>query len=483
MTGASRANAHGAADGSADGAADGASSARMGMREARGVRPAVLTRAARMLARRPAAARAAAIARLPDALADAALHNWPCWAHRGQLPPPGDWSVWLTLAGRGFGKTRAGAEWVGAQARADGSLRIALVGGTIDEARDVMVEGASGLLRVGPPAQGPRWLEAKGRLVWPSGAQAFLYSGANPEGLRGPEHHLAWCDEIAKWSKAEEAWANLQLGLRLGPRPRVLATTTPRPTALMRRLLADARIAGGPVAMTRGRTGDNPALSPTFEARMREQFAGTRLERQELDGEMVEDVEGSLFPRDVLEACRVAPSAPGDRSGFVRVVVGVDPPASATGDACGIVVAGLRGDGTAVVVEDATVAGLSPDGWAARVADAAARWSADRVTVETNQGGDMVGAVLRAADARLPFAPVHATRAKASRAEPISTHYARGRVRHAGAFGALEDQLAGLTAGRGYAGPGRSPDRADACVWALWTLLEQRGRWPRVVRL
>lgn len=453
------------------------------IRDNRDVASAVLTRAARLLARRPPDARLRAIAGLPDALAAQALYNWPCWAHDGQLPPPGDWSVWLAMAGRGFGKTRAGAEWVGAQARVDGALRIALVGATMDEARDVMVEGVSGLLRLGPPAQRPRWLEAKGRLVWPSGAEAYLYSGANPEGLRGPEHHLAWCDELAKWARADETWANLRLGLRLGT-GRVLVTTTPRATALMRQLTANPGDRQAGVVMTRGSTGDNPALSSRFEARMRAQFEGTRLERQEIDGEMIEDVEGSLFPRAVLEASRTARVAPGDRDGFVRIVVGVDPPAKAGGDACGIVAAGLRPDGVAVVIEDATVAGLAPDGWGRKVAECAGRWQADRVTVETNQGGDMVEAVLRAADARLPISPEHATKGKVGRAEPISTHYARGRVKHAGAFPELEDQLAGLTpgskdGGRGYVGT-RSPDRADACVWALWTLLERRVVEPRV---
>lgn len=444
-----------------------------------------------MVARRGEAARAAAVAGLPDGVAAQALWEWACWAHPGQLPPPGDWRVWLQMAGRGFGKTRAGAEWVGALARADpsttlgtsGPLRIALVGATMDEARDVMMEGASGLLRIGPPAERPRWLEAKARLVWPSGAQGFLYSGANPEALRGPEHHLAWCDELAKWARPEEAWTNLLLGLRLGEAPRALVTTTPRPSALLRALLADAAAARGRVAVTRGRTGDNAGLSRDFEADMRERFGGTRLERQELDGELVDDVEGSLFPRALLEGCRTEPIGPCGRERLARVVVGVDPPASAGGDACGIVVAGLGRDGLAYVLEDATVAGLAPEGWARAVAGAAERWNADRVTAETNQGGNMVEAVLRAADARLPFAGAHAARSKVGRAEPIATHYARGRVKHAGAFGALEDELAGLTVGRGYAGPGRSPDRADACVWALWTLLEPMRAEPRVTRL
>jgi len=435
---------------------------------------------------------------------------WAVWAHAGQLPPPGNWRVWLLMAGRGFGKTRAGAEWVSAQARADGDLRVALVGATEADARDVMVEGPSGLLNVGPPHARPRWTEGRGRLVWPSGAVAFTFSGAAPEGLRGPEHHIAWCDELGKWARGEATWSNLMLGLRLGPPPRALVTTTPRPTPLMRRLADEAGQAGGAVVRTWGETRDNLALSPVFAAEMEKEWGGTRLGRQELGGELIEDVEGSLWPRELIERCRVeavrhvfdnphpnpagrplgpfgeracCPAPGGEGLPFVRIVVGVDPPATAGGDACGIVVVGLDEDGRAVVLEDATVAGRSPEGWARAVAGAAAHWGADRVVAEVNQGGDMVESVLRGADVALPVRKVHAARGKVARAEPVAALYERGAMVHAGAFPELEDQLAGLAAG-GYVGPGRSPDRADALIWAATELLLKRARAaPRITQL
>lgn len=316
------------------------------------------------------------------------------------------------------------------------------------------------------------------RLVWPNGAQATLYSAGEPEALRGPQHSHAWCDEIGKWGNASgramASWDNLLMGLRLGHDPRIVATTTPRSVPLVRRLLTES--ARGEVAVTRGSTFDNAANLPArFLDAMQQTYADTLLGRQELDGELIEDVEGALWTRALLESCRetVAPE-------LTRVVVGVDPPASAEGDACGIIVAGLCRDGRAHVLADASAEKASPERWARAVASAAAAWSADRVVAEANQGGAMVASVLRAADLSLPLRLVHASRGKAARAEPVAALYEAGRVRHAGLFAALEDEMCGLIAGGGYEGPGRSPDRADALVWALTELMLNQSPAPRV---
>jgi phage terminase large subunit-like protein len=393
--------------------------------------------------------------------------NWLIWGRSAQVAPEGDWRTWLILAGRGFGKTRAGSEWVRALAEADGRVRIALVAATAAEGRAVMVEGESGLLAIAPKGLRPTYEPSLRRLRWQNGAQAFLYSAAEPESLRGPEHHHAWTDEIAKWPDGEAVWANLTMGLRLGEKPRIVATTTPRPVPLVRRLMVEK----GTVT-TRGRTLDNRAhLPPAFLNAMRDAYAGTRLGRQELDGELIEEVEGALWSRVLIERCR-ARLCPPPR----RVVVAVDPPAGVGGDACGIVAVALAEDGAAYVIEDASVAGAGPDGWARAVAKAAARHGADRVVAEANNGGAMVESVLRAADAGLPVKLVHASRGKSARAEPVAALYEVGRAFHVGAFPELEDEMAGLIAGGAYAGPGRSPDRADALVWAMTELMLGPGR-------
>jgi phage terminase large subunit-like protein len=466
------------------------------------------------------------VAALSPADRDHIRYLWSVWELARQREPDLPWRVWLVLAGRGFGKTRMGAEWVRRMAAADPMARIALVGATQAEARAVMVEGASGILAVCPDDERPVWEPSLGRLRFPSGARAYVYSAAEPDSLRGPQHHFAWCDEIAKWPFGPAAWDNLMLGLRCGALPRAVATTTPRPVALVRKLVSQAG-----VAKTRGRTRDNEVhLAGAFLADVTRDYGGTRLGRQELDGELIEDVEGSLWPRDLIERCR-APCLPmrgahgeGDQAepgGGVegsedggssenlegrchlplhqlrwspspsamgrqvrRIVVGVDPPVSAEGDACGIVVCALLGDGTAHVVEDASVSGRSPEGWARAVARAAHRWSADRVVAEGNQGGAMVASVLRGADIDLPLTMVHASVGKSARAEPVAALFERGAAKFAGAFPELEDELAGLVAGGGYEGPGRSPDRADAMVWAMTELMLGRRRAePRVRRL
>ena len=323
-----------------------------------------------------------------------------------------------------------------------------------------MVEGPSGLIALCRHGEGYEWRSGIGEFTFSSGAKAFVYSAEAPEKLRGPEHHAAWCDELAKWRYGEATWDNLMLGLRLGERPQVVVTTTPQPNNLMRRVMA---IRG--VLETRGGTYDNPHLAAAYIATVKERYAGTRFGRQELDGELIEDVAEALWSRALIERQRVGQAPP-----LTRVVVGVDPPAGTQGDACGIVAVALGQNGHTYVLEDASVRGLTPEGWARAVAECAARHGADRVVAEKNQGGAMVESVLRAQNEKMPLKLVHAVEGKGARAEPVSLLYERGRVRHAGRFPALEDELCGL-APHGYAGPGRSPDRADALVWASATLM------------
>lgn len=404
--------------------------------------------------------------------------NWNVWGRKTQRAPHGDWRIWLVMAGRGFGKTRLGAEWVRERAEADPEARIALVGASLHEARSVMVEGESGLLSIGAPWRRPVYESSVRRLTWPNGAQAFLYSAAEPDSLRGPQHSHAWCDEIAKWdngsSRATATWDNLLMGLRLGNDPRLVATTTPRPVPLVARILAEGEDGG--VELTRGSTFDNAQNLPArFLAAMRRTFGQSLLGRQELHGEIIEDLAGALWSRALIEQGREAVAPP-----MTRVVVAVDPPASAHGDACGIVVCGMGDDRIARVLADCSVEQASPERWARAVADAARAWSADRVVAEANQGGAMVEAVLRAAEASLPLRLVHASRGKTARAEPVAALYEAGRVRHAGMFPKLEDELCGLMPGGEYQGPGRSPDRADACVWALTELMLGRAGEPRI---
>ena len=397
---------------------------------------------------------------------DEFVERWRMWAHGGQVEPPGAWRVWLIKAGRGFCKTRAGAEWVSEQARAHPGARIALVGATALDGLRVMIEGPSGLKSVARLGEKLDWRAGASELHFGNGCIATLYSAETPDILRGPQHHFAWCDELAKWRRGDAAWDNLMMTMREGERPRVLITTTPKAGALIARILAL-----GDVEVTEGRTVDNPHLPANFLAAMVTTYGGTRLGRQELDGELLEDAEGALWTRDLIERCRVMADSIGVPG---RVVVGVDPPAGggAGGDACGIVVCGALRDGRLAVLEDASISGLSPAGWAQAVSAAAARWGADRVVAERNQGGAMVAEVLLQADRALPVELVWAAHGKGARAEPVALRYERGEVVHAGVFAALEDELCGLVVGGGYAGPGRSPDRADACVWALTVLGE-----------
>ena len=387
----------------------------------------------------------------------ALLHDWRFWARPDQLPPPGDWRTWLILAGRGWGKSRTGAEWVREKALGE-VCRIALVGLTAADARDVMVEGESGILAVHPERERPLYEPSKRRLTWPNGSIATCYNASEPDQLRGPQHHYAWVDELAKFPAAQELWDQLAFGLRLGQHPQTVITTTPRPIPIIKRLMADKS-----TETTRGATRDNVTnLAPGAVAALMERYEGTRLGRQELDGEIVDDVPGALWTRDMLDRTRVK-----ELPEMARVIVAIDPSGTSgddEGDAVGIIVAGRGVDGQGYVLEDATCK-LSPEGWARRAITAYHRWKADRIVAERNFGGAMVEAVIRTADRSVPYKEVVASRGKAARAEPVSALYEQGRVHHVGGFAELEDEMVLMTAG-GFMGEG-SPNRTDALVWAL----------------
>ena len=400
---------------------------------------------------------------------------WQVFVHPHQTPPAGDWSTWLLLGGRGAGKTRSGAEWVRRLALGDDGMPpvspIALVGETEHDVREVMIEGVSGILAAHARAERPLWIPTRRRLEWRNGAVAQAFSAEEPDSLRGPQFAAAWCDELAKWRNAQDAFDMLQFGLRLGARPQQLITTTPRPIALIRRLIADPA-----TIVTRAGTHANVRnLSPAFLDAVLARYAGTRLGRQEIDGEIVEERPDALWSRALLESCRVQQVPP-----LRRVVVAVDPPASAGrgADACGLVAAGVAENDAAYVLADETASGLSPTGWAAKAIALWRRHNADALIVEVNQGGDMVREVIKQADRAVPVTPVRATRGKWLRAEPVAALYEQGRVKHAGVFPALEDEMCdfGLD---GLSG-GRSPDRLDALVWALTALLLTGKGEPRV---
>jgi phage terminase large subunit-like protein len=418
------------------------------------------------LASLPEALRNELIAALSPAECRALLHDWRFWARPSQLPPPGDWRVWLLLAGRGFGKTRTGAELVQALVMARKARRVALVAPTAADARAVMVEGDSGLVAIAPPWARPLYEPSKHLLTWPNGAVATTYSADEPERLRGPQHDFAWCDELAAW-RYPAAWDMLMLGLRLGADPRAVVTTTPKPTRLIRDLLGDPG-----VAVTRGATAENRAnLAPAFIDRIIAKYQGTRLGRQELDAELLDDVPGALWQRGMIEAARIA-AAPD----LARIVVAIDPAVSSGADAdeTGIVVAGAAWDGHAYVLADLS-GRYTPGEWAGTAIAAYRAHRADRIVAETNNGGDLVAATLRMVDPGVAYAAVHAARGKFARAEPVAALYEQGRVHHVGAFATLEDQMCAFAPGpqgaleRGALG--HSPDRVDALVWALSELL------------
>lgn len=402
----------------------------------------------------------------------AVLDDWLIWARADQLPSRSDYRLWVLLGGRGAGKTRAGAEWVTHKARhAQAPVRIALIGPTFAEARHVMAEGVSGIMSVARGDFRPRYESSKQQITWPDGSMAQIFSAEEPDSLRGPQLHYAWCDELAKWGKPRAVWDMLQFALRLGDKPQAVVTTTPRPLPLLNELMgAQASL------LSRSRTKLNAAnLAPDFLAAITATYGGTRLGRQELEGEILTDNPDALFARGLIEQarCKQAPA-------MARIVVAVDPPAG-TGEksnACGIIAAGLGLDGVAYVLDDFTIKARSPSGWAARAIALYHARKADALIAEANQGGEMVRSVLANMDASVPVRLVHATRGKHLRAEPVAALYEQGRVKHAGVFAALEDELCDFE--NVIASSGASPDRVDALVWAVSELLlTRRAGTPR----
>ena len=406
--------------------------------------------------------------------------EWLFWGRPEQFAPEGNWTNWLILAGRGFGKTRTGAEWVranmcGSTPLAAGRWRhIALIAETAADARAVMVgdgkatsdpSAGSGLMQVHPKDFLPTYEPSKRRLTWPNGAVASIYNGIEPDQLLGPQHDAAWCDELAKWQYAQEAWDQLQFGMRTGKNPQACITTTPRPTMLLKSIIADSG-----TVITRGSTFDNSTnLAPKFLEVIRRKYEGTRLGRQELEAEMLEDMEGALWKRSVIDALRLQEH---DLPPLVRIVVALDPPASSKDDSdeCGLICAGLGEDGHAYVLDDVSGV-MAPNDWAREAISLLRARNGDRIIAETNNGGEMVENTLRMVDGNVPYSSVWASRGKVTRAEPVSALYEQGRVHHCGTFGKLEDQMCCFTVDFDRSEMGYSPDRLDALVWALTELM------------
>jgi phage terminase large subunit-like protein len=406
------------------------------------------------------------LAGLTPAELSALKYDWAgCWARAEQLAPEdGDWTTFLYLAGRSAGKTRSAAEWVRSMAQKHAGCRIAIVARTAADCRDTCVEGESGVLSVCPPGERPLYEPSKRRVTWRNGSQATCYSADEPDLLRGPQHHFAWCDELATWQRLDETWANLRLGLRLGKHPRCMVTTTPRPLPLLRELLKSRT-----TVVRKGSTFDNAAnLAPSALAEFRARYEGTRLGRQELYAEILDDIVGALWSREVLDSSRVK-EAPRD---LVRVVAAIDPAVSSGegSDETGIIVAGRSDAGHFYVLADLSCR-LSPDGWARRAVTAFDTWQADRIVAEANQGGEMVESVIRTVNPNVPVIRVHASRGKRVRAEPIAALYEQGKVHHCGSFPELEDQMCSFAPETAA----DSPDRLDAAVWALSELSGRGG--------
>lgn len=393
------------------------------------------------------------------------LYDWPKWARKDQRLPGGDWDGWLIIAGRYWGKTHTGANTVREEVESGRSSRIALVGETSADGKDVLVNGLSGIIAISPPWNMPTFTagnsNGRPKLKWPSGAIATLFDAREPDQLRGPQHDFVWLDELAKFRYAEAVFEQAMLGLRVGDHPRWMATTTPRPIALLKRLLVQTG-----VVVTRGPTSANSANIVGAFQRTIDRLRGTRLGRQELDAEILDDVPGALWSRRSLDEARVS-AAPA----LLRIVVGVDPAASSgeTANENGIIVGGIGANGHAYIIEDWSLRG-SPDEWARKAVAAFRKHSADALIAECNQGGEMVARVIQSV-ADIPVKLVRATRGKYVRAEPVSALYEQGRVHHVGVHPELEDQMISFTPERAAdRADGYSPDRVDALVWTLTEL-------------
>jgi phage terminase large subunit-like protein len=400
--------------------------------------------------------RAAAL-ELSEADAQALLYDWRMWARPSQVMPEGDWRTWLVIAGRGFGKTKTGVEAIREVAQ-DPNAIIAIVGPTAADCRDVIVEGKSGLLAAYPPDERPDYKRSMRHVKFRNGAQAFTYSAEEPERLRGPQHSFAYCDEIAVWPEPELVWDNLKFGLRVGERPRIVATTTPRPSKFLRALIADPG-----TVLTRGSSFENAANLPESQIEeWKRVYGGTRIGRQELEGELLEEAEGALWSRARIEELRVA-KAPE----LVRIVVPIDPSVSSGPDAdeCGIVACGLGVDGHGYVLCDRS-GRMSPDEWISRAVATYDQLEADRIIGEANNGGDLIESLLRTQRRNISYERVHAARGKLTRAEPVAALYEQGKVHHVGGHPALEDEMTNYVAGMS-----QSPNRMDALVWGLSYLM------------
>ena len=393
-------------------------------------------------------------------------YNWSLYARDSQLPPPGDWNTWMILAGRGFGKTRTGAEWVRAQVGDGQTGRIALVARTLPEAQSIMIEGESGLLNISPPWDKPTYEPSKRKLTWPNGAHALAFSSHEPDQLRGPQFDAAWCDELASWEYPAQTWDNLTFALRLGRRPRSVVTTTPKSIELVNTLTN-----GSGVHVTRGTTFDNKDnLAPAFFDGIIEQYDGTRIGRQEIYAELIDEDEDALWKREWIEKARLPSHPP-----VARIVVAIDPAMSAKPNSSetGIVVVGadMRREHAYVLADES--GRLTPNSWALRATHLFDKFNATRIIAEDNAGGDLVKSTLKAAVPRtLPYKGIKARRGKYIRAEPVAALYEQGRVHHVGRFPMLEDQMCTWTPDLG---PSHSPDRADALVHAITELMIDRN--------
>lgn len=396
-------------------------------------------------------------------------YHWPFWARPNQLAPEGLWNTWLVLAGRGFGKTRMGSEWIRSLAHAHPGCRIALVAETAADARDVMIKGDSGLLNCDPTLTEDSWSPTNRCLSWPNGSKAYTYNGTTPDQLRGPQHHFAWVDELAKFEYMQDAWDQLMFGLRLGEHPQVLVTTTPRPLPLIKKLISDPD-----TVVTRGSTLDNSSnLAQSTVKQLYDRYGGTRLGRQELEGEILGDIPGALWNRESIDETRLK-----EAPDLERIFVSVDPAVSTEegSDETGIVVVGLARDedgyARGYVLEDASLK-ASPEEWAKKAVALYRKYEADKIIAEKNQGGLMVESVLKTVDRSVPVELVHASRGKYVRAEPISALYEQGRVHHVGRFDKLEDQMCMFSVDSLRNNNTGSPDRVDALVWGLTKLFDK----------
>lgn len=421
---------------------------------------------AEILASLTDAERAKALAGISPALIKELNWDWEFWARPKQLAPPGDWATWILSAGRGFGKTRAGSGWVHARAMASPGRWIALVARTPADARDYMIEGPGGILKNTPIHCRPLYEVSKRRLTWPNGSWATIYSDEEPDQLRGFSGDTAWLDEFAKFTHAQEGWDNLQFGMRelSADRPRRLITTTPRPIPALRKIIESKE-----TVLVRGSSYENAKnLDPTWFSETLAAYDGTRLGRQEIHAEILDDVPGALWTRAMLDEARYRHPVPE----MWRVVVAIDP-SGASGDderadAIGIIVAGKGIDGRGYVLADRTCK-LSPAGWGRRAVDAYHEFKADRIVAERNFGGAMVAHVIRTTDSSVAFSEVTASRGKVVRAEPVAALYEQRRIAHIGNLAQLEDEMCQMAVD-GFIGEG-SPDRCDSLVWALSSLM------------